>query len=1335
MTVMLEDTHKKPLYQPIIKKAQSLIPQTLGADRFALKGELNRLKQRLNPNKNPEKGKKQAAELLRKIQNSVDQRKWRQQHRPRPDYPEQLPIVARRDEIVAAIQQQPVVIISGETGSGKTTQIPKFCLEAGRGIDGRIGCTQPRRIAAITVANRIAEELGEPAGKSVGYQVRFQDTSRANAFIKIMTDGILLAETQGDPFLNAYDTLIVDEAHERSLNIDFTLGILKNLLKKRKDLKLIVTSATIDTEKFSRAFDHAPVIEVSGRTYPVEVQYRPPEPSRDDDEVGYVDMAVAAVEKLHRESPYSGDVLVFMPTEADIRETCELLEARRFTGMTVLPLFARLSGGEQARVFGSVRGRKVIVATNVAETSITIPGIRYVVDTGLARISSYSPRNRTTSLPVSPISQSSADQRKGRSGRVQNGVCIRLYSEEDYLSRERFTPPEILRSNLAEVILRMIALKLGDLSRFPFIDRPAEKNIKDGFLLLKELGAIEAAPKRARAAYQLTHKGRLMAKIPLDPRLSRILIEARAEDCLPAIAVIVSALSIQDPRERPTEKEAQADQAHAAFKDKRSDFLTLLNIWHEYHGPEGEKKSNSQKKKFCKASFLSFKRMREWCDIHSQILAILRESGLIDGPLPEPARVSKDEEGFTAAYTAIHKSLLSGFLSNIAMKKEKKIFTGAKGKELMIFPGSGLFNRAGEWIVAAEMVETSRLFGRMVAGIDPDWLEPLAGDQCKSTYLNPRWERKQGQVVADEQVSLYGLIIVPRRKVSYGPIDPETANDIFIQTALVEGDLRQPFAFMKHNQKQIHAIRNMEDKIRRRELMVSDEALFDFYKARLDGVYDIRTLNGRIKKRGNDNFLRMRKAELLAADPDDAELALYPDRIELGERGFKCDYHFVPGSEADGVTLRVSADQAASVPAEALDWLVPGLFKEKVAALLKGLPKAYRRKLVPVTETAEIIYQEMEQTKALPLITALGNFIQKRFGLNIPASAWPEGELPDHLKMRISVRGPRGEELRAGRDKQILSQSIAPQTDVQAFEAARRNWEKTGITDWDFGDLPESLTLKGENRAKWHAYPALIPEEKGVRLSLLPRRPEALQQHKQGVQRLYEIRLSSELKFLKKALAIPSDLQTPSRYFGGPKQLQEKLYQSVLQSLFHRDIRDQKAFLDHAEAVRPELVKAGRNKLEAVWPLLQTYHGVRAGLYDLERTHKASPLMLEYLEKLRADLDQLMPENFLALYSDERLGHLERYVRTIGIRAKRGVVDFAKDQAKAKAIAPYTQRLHQMLKTLDGTASGEKRAALEDFYWTIEEYKVSLFAQELKTAVPVSPKRLDQKQAAIERMV
>ncbi|MGD9383393.1 MAG: ATP-dependent RNA helicase HrpA, partial [Desulfobacterales bacterium] len=1032
-----------------------------------------------------------------------------------------------------------------------------------------------------------------------------------------------------------------------------------------------------------------------------------------------------------------------------------LIKARNYKNTVVFPLFARLSGSEQSKVFSRIPARKIIVATNIAETSITIPGIKYVIDTGLARISRYVPRSRTTSLPVTAISKSSADQRKGRCGRVQNGICIRLFSEHEFENRPLFTSPEILRANLAEVILRMISLKLGDISDFPFIDRPAPKSIQDGFDLLYELGAIVPGrrQKKSKANYSLTQLGKLMAKMPVDPRISRMLIEAQTQGCLKEITVIAAALSITDPRERPAEKAQKADQIHKTFNDPSSDFITLLNIWEKYHRIRKKEKTTRSIKKFCKAHFLSFKRMREWGDIHAQLCEVLKEYGMDDNRHTDhgartkkrtPVQRSKSEypartSEFGSRYTSIHKSILSGFLSNIAVKKEKNIFHATKGKEVMIFPGSTLFNTSKTWVVAAELIETSRLFARTCANIDSDWLEKLGGTLCKYTYLHPHWERNRGEVVASEQVSLFGLIIVPQRRVSYGKINPDPASDIFIQSALVHGDVKQKFDFMLHNQKLIDEVVGMEDKIRKRDLLVSDAELFEFYHKRLAGCYDLRTLSKHIKQRAGDLFLRMKLEDILRYHPDEKELSLYPDTINLGEHRFDCFYKFDPDKEKDGATVKIPASHAPMVPSESLDWMVPGLYREKITALIKGLPKVFRKKLVPIANTVDAIINEMPKTER-SLITELGNFIYNRFGLDIPASSWPSDLLPDHLKMRISLTDPHGKELCSGRDASILRHTVSTKIDPKEsreFKSARKKWERSGITCWDFPDLPERISITGKNNSKWFVYPGLQKashQGKSVDLRLFLDPDQSVDFHKGGVARLFATAFSKDLKFLKKALTLPKKKEKTANYFGGAKRFEKKLYENIINTLFYKNIRSKDDFYSHAESVAPAILPNGRKLLDRSMSVLEAYHRTRTVLYNLEIACRTNPTALRFLEDLREELTKLVPDTFMDLYDTDRLIHLVRYIKAIGVRAQRALVNFEKDKAKEKQVRLFTERLNKLLRALSPAASAEKKAAVESYFWLIEEYKVSIFAQELKTPVRISKKRLEKKLQEIERM-
>ena len=1306
-----------------VKKIRARLPHVMQRDRHPFARRLKNILKKSKGRDPDERAIQQLKSLKKRIDASISEKDLRLQELPKVSYPENLPITAKKDTIVDAIRKHQVVIISGDTGCGKSTQIPKMCLEAGMGIGGKIACTQPRRIAATTIARRIAEELGEEIGRSVGYKIRFKDRTSRYGYIKVMTDGMLLAETQQDPHLNEYDTIIVDEAHERSLNIDFILGILKTLPMKRRDLKLIITSATIDTEKFSEAFDGAPVIQVSGRRYPVVVEYLPVDPEQQDrGETTYVDMAIKGVEMV-RNRGQAGDILVFMPTEQDIIETCERLEARNLTGTSVLPLFARLPNARQRRIFAPFAGQKIIVSTNVAETSLTIPGIKIVIDTGLARILRYLPRTRTTSLPVSPISRSSADQRKGRCGRLENGFCIRLYSQEDYDTRPEFTDPEILRSNLAEVTLRMISLRLGHIASFPFLDRPNPRSIKDGFDLLAELGAVV----RKNGGVSLTEKGRIMAKMPIGPKISRMILEAQEEGCVHDVAVIASALSIQDPRERPLEKAGQADQKHTRFKDPDSDFITLLNIWNYYHRSWETLRTQNKMRKFCKEHFLSFVRMREWHHIHQQLSSILEEQGIKD------QNRYADRPG-EDRYACIHRSILSGYLSNIAVKKDKNFYQAARGREAMVFPGSTLFNKGPEWIVAADMVKTSRLFARTAAKINPEWLERLGGGLCKSSYSNPHWEKKRGEVRAHEQVSLYGLVIVPQRSVSYGSIDPLASHDIFVRSALVEGDVKNDLPFLIHNQGLIEEIRGMEEKVRRRGMLVSDDVMAAFYSERLAGVYDIRTMEKRIKDRGKDDFLKMTEADIVITYPDETELAQYPNEMTIGRSAIKFSYKFAPAKPDDGVTMKVPSSMASQVSPDQLDWVVPGLFREKITALIKGLTKQYRKQLVPVSKTVDIIMAEMER-RSEPLLSTLGRFIYHRFGVDIPASQWPASEIPDYLNMRVSILDHQGREIRAGKDASILN-GYAPcashaQVEPETWERAKAKWEKKGIMSWDFGDLPETISME----TSLLAYPGLEPAPGGVNVRLFKNSAEASETHKKGVKALFMIRFRKDLKFLKKDLKLPETSSAKAAYWGGGHTVEKGMYDNIMDRFFLLNIRTKEGFRNHASAIGRSILHEGRSLMERTERVLDACHNVRQNLYLIQTANRSNPPVQAFVSRLTRELEGLVPKDFLDRYAPDRIAHLPRYLKALKIRVERGAYDREKDQEKAARIKPFTEGLRRNLPDISSRASLEKRKSFEEFFWMVEEFKVSVFAQELKTPFPVSAKRLEKKLREVERMV
>ncbi|HLZ20411.1 MAG TPA: ATP-dependent RNA helicase HrpA, partial [Smithellaceae bacterium] len=878
-----------------------------------------------------------------------------------------LPISASRQTIIDHIRNKQVVVITGETGSGKTTQIPKMCLAAGRGVGGMIALTQPRRIAAVSIASRIASEMGQTCGEAVGYKIRFEEKTSPGTLIKVMTDGMLLSETVNDRYLRAYDTIIVDEAHERSLNIDFILGYLRTLLLKRKNLKLIITSATIDTAKFALAFGNAPVVEVSGRMFPVDVRYSPIDPVREEKgETTYVDAAVDCVEKLQKERRFE-DILIFLPTEQDIRETCEKL-SKRCSGL-ILPLYARLSSGQQRLVFAPSEEQKIIVSTNIAETSLTIPGIKYVIDSGLARVLEYNPRSQTTGLPVKPVSRSSADQRKGRCGRVQNGICIRLYSPEDYADRPLYTTPEILRSNLAGVILRMLSLNLGAPTAFPFIDRPQPKSIRDGIEILRDLGALtrtDSAEEEER--FELTLIGKTMSAFPLDPRISRMVIEAQKEGCLNEIAVIAAGLSIQDPRERPYDKMDKATAAHAQFLHAESDFLGYLQLWNRYSDSIDKMQTQNKLRKFCRDHFLSYRRMMEWRDIYHQILDIVRGD-----QIPRQRKTAKIDIDQNIS-DKIHRCILSGYLSNIALKKEKNFYTAAKSREVMLYPGSGLFNRGGQWIVAAEIALTSRLFARNAGNIKSEWLEELGREHCRHIYWGAHWEKNRGQVVVSEKVILFGLTIVEQRSVAYDRINPEEARKVFIREALVTGEVGRRLPFLQHNLSLLETLKNMEDKLRTRGIAVDEETIAGLYEKRLPVLSDMRSLVQLIKNRGSDDFLRFSEEDLLAGEPDPLELAQHPDHIKLGNVALPCRYRFEPGRAEDGVTVTVPVGLLTKAASENIERQLPTLLQEKVLHLLKTLPKNFRLKLPHPAQITRLFCEHYADSEnALP--RALSTFL------------------------------------------------------------------------------------------------------------------------------------------------------------------------------------------------------------------------------------------------------------------------------------------------------------------------------------------------------------------------
>lgn len=1355
----------------------------------------------------------------------------------RLEFPPELPISARAEEITAAIQAHGVVILAGETGSGKTTQIPKMCLAAGRGQHGRIACTQPRRVAALSVSRRVAEELGVSWGREVGCKIRFSDETTRDTVIKFLTDGMLLAEVQGDALLREYDTIIIDEAHERSLNIDFLLGHLRTLRYKRPELKIIVTSATIDTAAFSKAFDDAPVVQVEGRTYPVEVIYAPLDELGSDytdgdenedrsdaavvasaraEALHYIDGCVEAVERVVRDSA-TGDVLVFLPSERDIRELRDLLDGRRLRDCEVIPLFGRLSNAEQQRVFAPTQRRKVILATNVAETSLTIPGIRFVVDTGLARISRYSPQARTRRLPIEPVSQSSADQRKGRSGRVADGVCIRLYSEKDYLERPRFTQPEIQRANLADVILRMKAFGLGDIERFPFINMPATKSIRAGYALLEELGAIatEPPPGRRQAppgaseeppvesadlpAYsrQLTPIGRELARLPVDPTVGRMILQARAEKALREVLVIAAGLSVQDPRERPLDKQQQADAAHRRFVHPDSDFLTLLNIWETYHD-EFEQLTQAKLRRFCRDHFLSYTRMREWRDVHAQLMDVLEERE--DFKLTSAYHGLKTVDDTTTshgtpAYRAIHRSILAGLLGNIGRyDEENQNYKATHDRRVVLFPGSVLFRRdesrrrpAGDaprapkpprvppWIMAAEIVETSRLYARTCARLDPLWALDLASHLVRRTHTEPTWNVESGRVMVKQRTRLYGLEL-ESKSVGYGRINPEHATEIFIREALVNDTLTYPLDFLAHNRRVRENIEAILTRTRDAGYLNLDEAAYRFYAARLmtdpsaaevaeaaaTGVSAVGDLVALVRERrtAEPRFLMMAPEDLRDPAPLEHNTAAFPPELPLENRALPLNYAYKPGQPDDGVTLDVNTRQAAALRQADLDWAVPGHLEAKVEHYLRALPKELRREFVPMAETVKSVAAQVAQRDRLTdrretLTEALAFLIAERFRVAVEPAAWADRPLPDHLRVRIRVLDANGRELvasrelaeiRAGLDRQTQEASATMASDEPpVWRRARAKWERPSDRSWTFGDVPARVVVTEQAGVPVYAYPALVRERDGVALRLVESAAEAAALSEIGAAQLLEYELSRELVWLERDLRALREVGPLAATLRPLAELQADALEGLRRWLCDpARVSPPAAHVDGGGFRAQEFsaaITVAKADLQGLvgrtTDLLREILSLRQSLLVVPRPHPG----------LGAELDALIPPDFLRRTPFPQLAHFPRFLRAMLLRTERWQKNPAKDAERAAQLAPYVQAAQALLrsagasptpsnsraKSAPGTAAMPPiaMAAAERFRWLVEEYRVSVFAQELGTAQPVSTTKLDRELAGL----
>ncbi|PAU77957.1 ATP-dependent RNA helicase HrpA [Halomonas salipaludis] len=1311
-----------------LRDLEARLGDCLGGDAVRLGKRLAGLERRARDGKPVDRG---LGEIERLIEASASKVAARRAQPVTLRYPPELPVAERRDDILAALREHQVVVVAGETGSGKTTQLPKLCLELGLGRRGLIGHTQPRRLAARSVATRLAEELEVPLGEQVGYQVRFSDQSNERTLIKLMTDGILLAETQHDPDLSRYEAIIIDEAHERSLNIDFLLGYLKRLTARRPDLKIIITSATIDVERFAAHFGEpgrpAPVVQVSGRTYPVELHYRPLVRDADDEEDRTLQegilQAVEEIEQIERDKRWwhgPRDVLIFLPGEREIRETADTLRRADLKGTEILPLYARLSNAEQNRVFQPHAGRRIVLSTNVAETSLTVPGIRYVIDPGLVRISRYSYRSKVQRLPVEPVSQASADQRKGRCGRIAEGVCIRLYAEEDFLARPAFTEPEIQRTNLASVILSMLSLRLGDIEAFPFVDAPDARFIKDGFRLLFELGAVDEAQR-------LTATGKRLARLPIDPRLARMVLAGAEQGALREVLIVVSALAVQDPRERPADKRQAADQAHRRWQDPESDFVAWLNLWHGFEAARDELSGN-QLRRWCRDNYLSYLRLREWHDTFRQLRQLLRDME-IQVPPAAPRSADDDPEQRAEARresaVKLHQSLLTGLLSNLGQLTENREYLGARNRKFVIHPGSGLAKKSPKWLMAGELVETSRLFAREVARIQPQWIEPLAGHLVKRSYSEPHWEMKRAQVVAFEQVTLFGLPIVNRRKVHYGPIAPGEAREIFIRRALVEGEFRTRGEFFAHNRALIDEVEDLEDRARKRDILVDEEALFDFYDQRLPAeIINGKGFEAWRKQAEADDpaILKFDRDALMARDAGDVTVEQYPDELLLGGVRYPLAYHFQPGASDDGVTLTVPAAMLAQLPEARLEWLVPGLLREKCIALMKSLPKAVRRQVVPIPDWVDAALETLVPDD-VPLGAALGEFLRVKTGLRLSPDDWRHDQLEPHLIMNLRVVDHDGRVLGEGRDLQALIERFSE----AASQGARALTDATGgseaVESLPEQALPESrVTTQAGIRVE--AYPALVAKGDALAVELFDHPDKALAAHRRGVTQLAIQRLPDQARHIARLKGLERCALLFAKV-GSKRQLVDDVVFASVQQVVAVDPlpRSRSDFETRLEASRAELVPHAEALVKTLEQALKGHLAVTKAL----KGNLSFALALVYSD-LQAQMQRLVYPGFVT----DAGGWLEqypRYMQAAEIRLEKAPRERNRDQMLMLEVHDFERRLEERREA--SRRAGVSDPALDEFGWWIEELRVSLFAQQLGTLMPVSTKRLARRWAEI----
>jgi ATP-dependent helicase HrpA len=1246
------------------------------------------------------------SQVLRRIDESRSRVERRAAGAPRPAFDAALPITAHREEILAAIGRHQVIVVAGETGSGKTTQLPKLCLEAGRGTRGLIACTQPRRIAARAMAERVSEELGSELGGAVGYQVRFRDRSSPEGYIKFMTDGILLAESAHDRFFDAYDTIIIDEAHERSLNIDFLIGYLKQLLPKRPDLKLIVTSATIDTEKFSLHFDQAPVIEVSGRGYPVDIVYQPLAAASEDREREDRDLYLGIADAVRRLSRIDsrGDILVFLSGEREIREAGDFLRrslAGRAVAQTeILPLFARLSSAEQRRVFHPGPQRRIILATNVAETSLTVPRIRFVIDSGLARISRYGHASRIQRLPIEPISQASANQRAGRCGRLGPGTCVRLYSAEDFAGRPEFTEPEILRTSLASVILKMLTMGLGAVENFPFVDPPAPRMIKDAYHLLFELGALDGSQAP-------TALGRRLARWPMDVRLARMVEEGARQGCLEDLLVLAAALSIQDPRERPLDAQSAADEAHRRFSDPKSDFVGLLQLWQHLRG-QRKSVSGNQFRKLCRREFLNWQRVLEWFDLYQQLRDQAREDRL-------------KLTGRHGDYEQLHKSLLSGLLSHVGRKHpEDRSYTGVRSRNFLIFPGSGLFGGTPQWLMSAEIVETSRTWGRTNAVIQPEWLEQQGAHLLKHRLFDPHWSRRRGAVMAWEQVSLYGLVVVEKRRIQFAPHDPAEARRIFILEALVRGELDTRASFREHNARIRAEVEALEHKRRRRDVLADEHAQFEFFDARIPaGVNSARTFETWLSTLGEQDreLLYLGHDVLMREGAGQAPQELFPDRLEIGGRAFPLDYHFEPGHPRDGVALTVPLELLNTLDGGLLQWLVPGLLRDKLEALIRSLPKPVRRALTPVPAFADALLESLQGRHGEPLLAACAEELRRLSGIDVAADDLDEDAIAPHFRFLLRVVDPDGEVLESGRDLDALQGRLGERAQRRFMDRQGADYNRDGATDWVFGKLPQQVKTASGARA----WPALVDQEEAVGLRLFDTWEEAVHSHMAGVLRLLALGLADKEKYLRNHHGLEREALLAWTPVGSAAQLVGDLFWRCLLDATEEcrageihALRSPEAFATLLDRVRGRIGRTAVTRAAELNGWLPVYARIAArigGSFASQRPRVRADL--------ESQLDDLVYPGFLTELEHGRLAHYPRYLQAVEDRLAQVEQNPLRDAQRQEQIEPWWRRYVEALE--NGCPYDE---AMDAYRWLLHEYRVSLFAQRLGTAEKVSPKRL-----------